>query len=393
MARIRKRGNTWEYEIKRNGKVVYRGSGFNRKREAEKEAKEIEVMLDNQLDYQVKPDMSLVELFDTWLSVEILPQPLQTQTIKKYEKRKKKIEEFFGETKVSDILRSQYQSFINWYGQSYEINELGRMNANIRKALEFAKADKLLVDDRFLLNVKLNSKKTPKQVEYKFLKSRADYDRVIDYLMTFMDYRYSVVDFVIFILFKCGLRPAEALCLRWENIDFEKQELFTNDRWNSIEHKIAPPKNDHYFKKINHPNPSVRHIPFDREVKQVLLKLKKQQETTCRLLGVKNSNDYVFFQAGAKWELPDESTVNKRVKKIITELKIKPVITAYGARHTYGSVKVQEGVPLEVLARWFGHKDTSMLRSIYIHLLEETRNEWFEKEKTSGGQTGGQMLK
>lgn len=43
-------------------------------------------------------------------------------------------------------------------------------------------------------------------------------------------------------------------------------------------------------------------------------------------------------------------------------------ITAYGARHTYGSVKVQEGVPLEVLAKWFGHKDTSMLRSIYTFI-------------------------
>ncbi|MGT2888346.1 tyrosine-type recombinase/integrase [Streptococcus didelphis] len=72
---------------------------------------------------------------------------------------------------------------------------------------------------------------------------------------------------------------------------------------------------------------------------------------------------------------------------IIRELGITPIIIAYGARHTYGSVKVQEGVPLEVLAKWFGHKDTSMLRSIYIHLLDETKNEWFEREKLSGGQT------
>lgn len=111
---------------------------------------------------------------------------------------------------------------------------------------------------------------------------------------------------------------------------------------------------------------------------------------TCQVLGLKNENNYLFYQVGTKWELPDESTVNKRVKKIIRELGITPIITAYGARHTYGSVKVQEGVPLEVLAKWFGHKDTSMLRSIYIHLLDETKNEWFEREKLSGGQTGGQ---
>ncbi|GDZ89514.1 hypothetical protein CSDY_1028 [Streptococcus dysgalactiae] len=56
---------------------------------------------------------------------------------------------------------------------------------------------------------------------------------------------------------------------------------------------------------------------------------------------------------------------------------------------TYGSVKVQDGVPLEVLAKWFGHKDTSMLRCIYIHLLDETRNEWFEKEKMLSGKCSG----
>lgn len=54
----------------------------------------------------------------------------------------------------------------------------------------------------------------------------------------------------------------------------------------------------------------------------------------------------------------------------------------YGAtRHTYGSIKVQEGVPLEVLAKWFGHKDTIILRETYIHLMKERKDEWFEKEK------------
>ena len=53
-------------------------------------------------------------------------------------------------------------------------------------------------------------------------------------------------------------------------------------------------------------------------------------------------------------------------------------------------LKVQEEVPLEVLAKWFGHKDTSMLRTIYVHLLDETRDEWSEREKGLGGQNGGQ---
>ncbi|MCY7251017.1 hypothetical protein MK547_10345, partial [Streptococcus agalactiae] len=56
-----------------------------------------------------------------------------------------------------------------------------------------------------------------------------------------------------------------------------------------------------------------------------------------------------IFTSGEKWKLPEETTVNKKVKKIITELTITPLITDYGARHTYGSVKVQEGVVWNLL--------------------------------------------
>ncbi|MCK6273641.1 hypothetical protein LZU46_10010, partial [Streptococcus agalactiae] len=52
----------------------------------------------------------------------------------------------------------------------------------------------------------------------------------------------------------------------------------------------------------------------------------------------------------------------KKVKKIITELTITPLITDYGARHTYGSVKVQEGVVLNLL----------LLRNLN-YLLQEKR--------------------
>ena len=63
------------------------------------------------------------------------------------------------------------------------------------------------------------------------------------------------------------------------------------------------------------------------------------------------------------------------------DLNIHLIITAYGARHTYGSVKIQEGVPIEVLARWFGHKDTATLREVYLHLMRETEDEWSQREK------------
>ncbi|MGT2847313.1 tyrosine-type recombinase/integrase [Streptococcus massiliensis] len=165
------------------------------------------------------------------------------------------------------------------------------------------------------------------------------------------------------------------LALKWEDVDFENQKIYTHARWSSKKHKIVPPKNDHYYRKVNRRNPSVRRVPVNRQAMTVLKELRMEQERILRVLELKNEQNFVFFQFGAKWAVPDESTLNKKLKKILKELEIEPLITVYGARHTYGSVKVQEGVPLEVLAKWFGHKDTSTLRETYIHLLKETKDE------------------
>lgn len=63
MARIRKRGKNWEYEIKQNGKIVARGSGFSRKKDAERDARKVELSIGNQsLHYELEQDMTLVEL-------------------------------------------------------------------------------------------------------------------------------------------------------------------------------------------------------------------------------------------------------------------------------------------------------------------------------------------
>lgn len=84
-----------------------------------------------------------------------------------------------------------------------------------------------------------------------------------------------------------------------------------------------------------------------------------------------NGKDFVFHQFELKHPAPNESTVNKDFKRVLKKLDIEPLITLYGAWHTYGSIKVQEGVSLEVLTKCFGHKDTIILRETYVRLIKE----------------------
>lgn len=224
--------------------------------------------------------------------------------------------------KLSQLLRSDYQKFLNVYGNNYEINELGRMHANIVKTVEFAKADLISVDDRFLLNVKLYSQKESKDVDKKFIHSISDYERIVDYLLMFMDYRKTVLHHIIYCMFRMGLRPAEILALKWEDIDFGKQEVYTHCRWSSTKHCIVPAKNEHYYRKIKKRNPSIRYVPIPSETLIVLKQLKKEQTSILKILNLTNEEGFVFFQFEAKHPVPDESTVNKALKRVLKKLDI-----------------------------------------------------------------------
>jgi integrase len=52
----------------------------------------------------------------------------------------------------------------------------------------------------------------------------------------------------------------------------------------------------------------------------------------------------------------------------VARAKITPAITFHGLRHTWASLTVMAGVPLMVVAKNFGHVDTTMVEKHYGHL-------------------------
>lgn len=48
--------------------------------------------------------------------------------------------------------------------------------------------------------------------------------------------------------------------------------------------------------------------------------------------------------------------------------KISPAISYHGLRHTWASLAVMDGMPLMVVAKNLGHRDTKMVEQHYGHL-------------------------
>ena len=82
-----------------------------------------------------------------------------------------------------------------------------------------------------------------------------------------MDYRRSVVPYVIYLLFKTGMRFGELIALTWEDVIFEEKIIKTYRRYNTSTRKFVPPKN----------KTSIRAIPISDEEIDILLILKNHK--------------------------------------------------------------------------------------------------------------------
>lgn len=354
----------WSFSIRERSKSLLHKSGFKTKREAKIEAEKVLHKLNT--GSILRSNMTLSELYQEWLDLKILPSSRSEVTKKKYLMRKNVIKRLFGDKPVSQIKPSEYQKIMNDYGKSVSRNFLGRLNSGIRASIQMAIADKVVIED-FTAYVDLFSIKSGQKVEEKYLHTESDYQKVLVYLKNKFDYQKSIVPYVIYFLFKTGMRFSELIALTWDDVDEVREQVKTYRRYNTAIHKFTPPKN----------NTSIRLVPITSDMLSLLKTLKILQLKTNKELNIDNKKNLIFQHFGYAYDVPDIATVNKAIKVMLKELQISPLITTKGARHTYGSYLWHNNIDLGVIAKILGHKDISMLVEVYGHTLEEKISEEF----------------
>ena len=56
------------------------------------------------------------------------------------------------------------------------------------------------------------------------------------------------------------------------------------------------------------------------------------------------------------------------MQQAVTRAKLDPPIAFHGLRHTYASLALMNGVPMQVVSENLGHSDTRMVEKHYGHL-------------------------
>ena len=366
--RYLKRGkkNLWTYTIRdETSKTIAYKSGFDTKKKAQIEAEKLLRKLNH--GFSLDNKMSLYQLYQEWLNLKILPSKRSQTTKNKYIMRKEIIKKLFGDTPVSQIKPSNYQRIMNDYGKTVTRDTLSRLHTSIKECIKTAQADKIFIED-FTFFAELFSSKESQSAEEKYIHSEKDLNNIIKYIKQKMDYRKSAVPFIIYFLFKTGMRFGELVALTWEDINFDEKVIKTYRRYNTSTRQFVPPKNQ----------TSIRNIPISDEEMNILKALKQEQVRLNNELRIININNFIFQHYGYVQDIPNNATVNKELRKILIRLDILPIITTKGARHTYGSFLWHNQIDLGVIARILGHKDISMLVEVYGHTLQEKINDEFD---------------
>ncbi|WP_349652029.1 site-specific integrase [Lactococcus lactis] len=357
--RVHRRGEKWEYRIKdsKGNHVVSKG-GFLTQKEASVVGKKAE--LDYLKGTRFDNSSTLYDIYQKWYNLEILPSTRSKQTKLKYQQFSKKIDTFFNGKVASKIKHSEYQEIMNLIGIDVGQDYLSRLNSSIREAIQLARRDFLNITD-FSEGVKLHAQRLPKNINDKFITSLSDYKNILHYLKSEMNYHESIMPYLIFLLFKTGLRVGEALALTWNEINFEKRTIKTHKRIDSARHTdTGKPKTPY----------SVREIPVSDDVIQILINLKNEQKRS-NILSL--SQDLIFFDE--RHGLPTNNGINKALKKYLKELNITPLIVATGCRYTYACVLLAKKVDIAVVAKNMGHKNIQRIIDTYGHVLKELQEE------------------
>lgn len=362
MASYRQRGKSklWDYRIfDKKGKVIATNSGFKTKREAMNEAQEKERKL-FQSNYTARFDSkaNLYDLWQDWYDLVILPSEKSKSTKQGYYFRGKTIEKLFSDILAVEITHKEYQTRLNEYGEKVTKEHVGRLNADIRTVVKFSKRSGIVMND-FTDGVKIFGL-AGKDIEDKYIHSITSYKDLLSHLRTKFNYRESVMPYLLYFLFKTGFRVGEGMAVCWSDIDFENKTIKTYRRFSGDRQVFTPPKT----------KTSIREIPVDDKLLQVLKDFKEEQSKVLFDREDLNKEDLVFYDR--RYRIPTNAGLNKYLRVCLSELGIgSQEMSATSGRHTYGSYLLAKGVDIWVVAKLMGHKDIQQLIKTYGHVLQE----------------------
>lgn len=175
------------------------------------------------------------------------------------------------------------------------------------------------------------------------------------------------------LLLGCGLRKGEALALTWGDVDLKRAELSISKNWTGQGNgHMSRPKTRSSRRVV--PIPTGLLARLEAEYRGLLKDWKPAELAGLYLFGT----DKPFNTQSPNHALKRiVEGINKARREAAKEAGTDPVpfpqVRVHDLRHTYGSIALSRGIPLEVVSERMGHANPTITLNVYRHVLEHER--------------------
>ena len=288
---------------------------------------------------------------DVWLETAAKPR-VRAKTFQNYKDLVRLyIKPALGENKLSLITPEQIQSLYNkMLDDELSPKTIKNVHGVLRNALDqAAKWGKLYRNPADLVDLPKQKKK--EMQAFSPIEANAFLDAI----------NYSRWKALFSLLLTTGMRPGEALALKWKDVDLDGYKVTVNRTLTRIagNWSIEEPKTSR----------SRRTIPIPISVVEHLKDFKKEQ--AAEILQAKVYANHGFVFAGKTGDPLDErNIVNRHFKPLLKSAGL-PIIRLYDLRHTCATLLLSAGENPKVVSERLGHASVTLTMDTYSHVLPD----------------------
>ena len=331
-----------------NGKRKYHNKTIHgRKKDAQSYL--TKVLREKDMGFFTEPSQEfLKEYLKKWLKNAVKPR-VRDVTLKSYEQLVRvHLIPLLGDTKLSNLNPSLIQSTYNDLGEKLSPRTVRYIHSILNNSLEQAVKWRMLYQNPAKYVDLPRQKKTEMRalspVEAKKFLEEAIYSRW-----------YPLFS----LLLTTGVRPGEALGLKWDDIDFEKGKIQIR-RSLTRDGNLEEPKTAR----------SRRTIPLPKSVLQDLKEHKKNQAQE----KLKSSEYYdreLVFASQKGGPVPYRNLIRLHFKPILKKAGLPETIRLYDLRHTCATLLLSAGENPKVVSERLGHASIILTLDTYSHILPD----------------------
>ncbi len=175
---------------------------------------------------------------------------------------------------------------------------------------------------------------------------------------------------LLVLLIGTGLRPGEALGLRWNDLDLDRGTLRVErtlgrrqkgEAWRFEEPKTAG---------------SRRTMPLPASVTRALVAHRKAQAAERLQAGATYLSDLdLVFATSIGAPLDERKVVNRVFKPLLATAELPETVRLYDLRHTAATLMLASGAQVRTVADRLGHASAKMTLDVYAHVLQPQRDD------------------